>query len=129
MIKNIFFLVFFIFTYNISYSTDYKSDTLSIDSLISQNDIKLFKEQTLGKKFKHIKINKQKITALILDILCGPVGGHRMALGTKPIVPIFYALTIGGGFFILPAVDFFVILFTKDISKYQNNSKIIMWLN
>jgi len=79
-------------------------------------------------KLQGIKINEQKVTALILDILCGVVGGHRMALGTKPIVPIFYAITLGGGFFLLPAIDFFVILFSKDISKYQNNDKIIMWL-
>lgn len=129
-------LFFVLFINKISYSTDIKTNTFKTDSLIQQNNLQLFKEIPNGKskildlsKFSKIKINKQKVTALILDILCGVVGGHRMALGTKPIVPIFYAITIGGGFFLLPAIDFFVILFTKDISKYQNNDKIIMWLD
>ena len=125
-------MVFTLFS-KLSFSFENNTDSLFLDSLIQQKNISI-PQESIKHRFKilnlnKLKINKQKLTALILDILTGPVGGHRMALGTKPIVPIFYAITIGGGFFLLPTIDFFVILFTKDISKYQNNDKIIMWLN
>lgn len=66
-------------------------------------------------------------TLIALTILTGLLGGHRLYLGTKPIVPVVYALTLGGGFGILPFVDLLVITFTKDLSKYENNPRIIMW--
>lgn len=129
--KKIFIIILVLFIYKVNFALNYKIDTLNIDSIIVQKNIELQNNELSLKKPSIIlfsAINKQKLTALILDLLAGPIGGHRMALGTKPIVPIFYALTFGGGFLLLPLIDFFVILFTKDISKYTNNSKIIMWL-
>lgn len=72
---------------------------------------------------------QKRFTAIALVILTGPLGGHRLYLGSKPVVPVFYALTLGGGFFILPVVDLISIIFTKDLSKFENNDKVIMWLN
>lgn len=129
--KKIFIIILVLFIYKVNFALNYKFDTLNIDSIIVQKNIELQNNELSLKKPSIIlfsAINKQKLTALILDLLAGPIGGHRMALGTKPIVPIFYALTFGGGFLLLPLIDFFVILFTKDISKYTNNNKIIMWL-
>jgi len=77
--------------------------------------------------FQHIK--RKKIIAITADILTGPLGGHRIYLGTEAWVPFVYALTLGGGLGILPVVDLFVIIFTNDLNKYCNNSQIIMWLN
>ena len=102
------------------------------------------------RKYKHrnyIKVNRKEKNALILEspfsknklekrtkggailmaILTGPLGGHRLYLGTAPYVPIFYALTLGGGFGLLPLVDIIVIVFTKDLSAYENKAQIIMW--
>lgn len=72
--------------------------------------------------------NKKKIIAIAADILTGPLGGHRIYLGTKPWVPIVYAVTLGGGLGTLPIVDLFVIIFTHNLNRYCNNPQIIMWL-
>ena len=66
-------------------------------------------------------------TAMLITILTGPFGGHRIYLGTSEKVPIFYALTLGGGLGILPLIDLICISFTKDLSRYYGNNKIFMW--
>ena len=68
-----------------------------------------------------------KATAIALTLTLGPFGMHRIYLGTSFSVPIFYTLTLGGGLGILPLSDLLVIIFTKDISKYYNNTHIFMW--
>lgn len=67
--------------------------------------------------------------AILMAVLTGPLGGHRLYLGTEPHVPIVYTLTLGGGMGLLPVIDIIVILVSKDISKYENNSQVIMWGN
>ncbi len=78
--------------------------------------------------------NKQKNKKLIAALLSFPfpfgiVGLHRIYLGTSPHVPIVYIGTLGGGFGLIPLIDFFVILFTKDIEQFIGNNKVFMWLN
>ncbi len=68
-----------------------------------------------------------KVVALILPGTLGAFGAHRIYLGTDPKIPIFYTITLGGGLGVLPAIDFFVLLFSKDLSKYYHNDKIFMW--
>jgi TM2 domain-containing membrane protein YozV len=58
----------------------------------------------------------------------GFMGAHRVMLGTKPWVPVVYVATFGGCFGLLPMIDFFVITFSKDISQYENNPHIFMWV-
>lgn len=58
----------------------------------------------------------------------GMIGVHRIYLGTKPFIPIIYIATLGGCFGILPFIDFVVILAEKDLSFYDNNGKIFMWV-
>jgi hypothetical protein len=72
-------------------------------------------------------VGKDKATAIVLTLLTGPLGGHRLYLGTKPIVPIVYVCTLGGGVGVLPFIDLVVICFSKDISRFENNDKIFMW--
>lgn len=71
---------------------------------------------------------RSKLLAIAADLLAGPLGGHRIYLGTEPWVPVVYAVTLGGGIGLLPAIDLFVIIFTKDLNKYTDNPQIIMWL-
>lgn len=73
-------------------------------------------------------INSKKITAIVITILTGPLGGHRIYLGTKPVIPVLYALTLGGGIFVT-VIDLFALVFTKDISLYINNNSFFMWNN
>jgi len=68
-----------------------------------------------------------RVVSMLLTLAVGPFGGHRIYLGTNAKVPIFYALTLGGGLGLLPIIDFFCITFTKDLSKYIDNDKIFMW--
>lgn len=70
---------------------------------------------------------KTKAKAILMAVLTGPLGGHRLYLGTKPYVPIIYAVTLGGGFGLLPLIDIAVILLSKDTEKYYENPQIIMW--
>ncbi|MFO7878427.1 MAG: NINE protein [Bacteroidota bacterium] len=71
---------------------------------------------------------RSKLIAIAADILTGPLGGHRIYLGTEPWVPVVYALTLGGGMGFLPLADLFVIIFTPDLNRYTDNSQFIMWL-
>ena len=79
------------------------------------------------------KINEAKKRtkggAILMTVLTGPIGGHRLYLGCDPYIPIFYALTLGGGLGVLPAIDIIVIAVSKDLSSYENNSSILMWGN
>lgn len=76
-----------------------------------------------------IQIKKRsKLLAIAADLLTGPLGGHRIYLGTEPYVPVVYALTLGGGMGFLPVADLFVIIFTRKLEKYCDNPQIIMWL-
>lgn len=72
-------------------------------------------------KRKHVRAK-----AIVFTILTGPLGGHRVYLGTRPGAPIIYAVTLGG-FGILPLVDLAHLIFKKDISQFEQNQKIIMW--
>jgi hypothetical protein len=56
------------------------------------------------------------------------LGVHRLYLGTKPWVPAVYLFTFGGGFFVLPFIDLVCLLVSRDISKFENNPRVLMWL-
>lgn len=104
-------------------------DTLYMDKV--QNIEELSSSKFRGKLIKVVhKISKgnEKLEATLLAITLGAFGVHRLYLGTKPVVPVFYCLTLGGGFYILTLIDVGVILFSKDLEKYKDNDKIVMWL-
>lgn len=107
-------LLFFFFTLNLK-ASDFEplilSDSLVVDTL----------HHTEIPTRKHVRAK-----AIIFTILTGPLGGHRVYLGTRPGAPIIYAITLGG-FGILPVIDLFHLIFTKDLSKFEKNQKIIMW--
>lgn len=90
-----------------------------------------FAEQGLDQKELDLLLDgsneNPRAMAIVLDILLGPFGGHRLYLGTKPHVPVVYTLTLGGGLGILPLIDLFHLAFTKDLDVYRNNGKIFMW--
>ncbi|MES2837379.1 MAG: TM2 domain-containing protein [Bacteroidota bacterium] len=84
-----------------------------------------------AKKTKSFKPNfkeDKKWLALIITVLAGMLGGHRLYLGTKPWIPALYLFTFGGGFLLLPIIDFFVLLFAKDIQPYLENPNFFMWI-
>jgi len=104
---------------------------IDVDTLSENNMPKYIK---LGKRLIKIPLLSKKekqsgnrVTAIIVTILTGPLGGHRIYLGTNPVVPVVYSITLGG-FFIMPVVDLGFLIGSKDISRFRNNEKIFMWL-
>jgi hypothetical protein len=72
-------------------------------------------------------IIQKKIKAASLALLLGPFGMHRLYLGTDPKIPVVYSLTYGA-FGIIPLIDIIAILSTKDLSQFEDNNQIIMWI-
>lgn len=64
--------------------------------------------------------------AILFTVFTGFLGGHRIYFGTHHRTPIIYSITFGG-LFILPLIDLVHIIFTKDLSRYEHKSQIIMW--
>lgn len=84
-------------------------------------------EQAFTITDKKTKKERVRLTAAILCITLGPFGVHRLYLGTKTTVPVFYTLTLGGGLGILPVADLFLIVFSKDLERYKDNPNVFMW--
>ncbi len=102
----------------------------------SATDSCCFVEETksVEKEPSHLRktLNKNYQKKIIAAIAAFPfpfgfVGAHRVIMGTKPWVPLVYVATFGGCFGILPMIDFFVILFEKNIEKFENDPNVIMW--
>lgn len=147
-LKFIFFLLFFsltsssLFSFSVSELTvfavvevtqlQYAGESASIAGSHDFAEKKFFR---IGKKiFRNPfykspdRFLKDKVSTVFIILLTGPLGGHRLYLGTKPIVPVVYAVTLGGGIGILPIIDMFVVIFTKDLNRYIDNDRIIMWI-
>ena len=92
---------------------------------VSPNNFKL--KQLLFNKLGVSYQENKRFTAFALTLLLGPFGVHRLYLGTKPVVPVAYTLTLGGGLGIIPLIDAGMILFTKDLSKLENNPRFFLW--
>ena len=69
---------------------------------------------------------RSKLGAIILTVLTGPLGGHRVYLGSRPIVPIVYTLTLGGGMGLLPLIDLIRMIFSPDLKALENRDEIIL---
>ena len=70
---------------------------------------------------------KHKLIAALLAFPLGVFGTHRMYLGTSSKVPLIYIATFGGGFGVLPFIDFVLILLNKDVNTYAHNPRTFMW--
>lgn len=69
----------------------------------------------------------KRLKAAVLSLALGHFGAHRIYLNTHARVPVAYSVTLGGGLGIVPLVDFFHIVFTKDLSRYENSTRFFMW--
>lgn len=79
--------------------------------------------------FKATGKNKKLIaTVLAFPFPFGIVGLHRIYLGCAPHVPVAYIATVGGGFGVLPFIDFWALLLSKDIEQFAQNGQVFMWL-
>ncbi len=110
--------------FGISDSIPFTDSCSSITSAVQGIATDSLDHKRLSKKERREKL----ITAIAaFPFPFGFVGAHRVILGTKPWVPVVYVATFGGCFGILPMIDFFVIVFDKDIEKFENNPNVFMW--
>jgi len=66
--------------------------------------------------------------AVILDVVIGGLGVHRVYLGSTPAMIFYYIITGCGIFGLVPTIDFIVLLINnQDISKYVGSNKYFMW--
>ncbi len=104
-----------------------KNDSLVQSQTHSKNTIISFPNAPLEKTGMSTK--KKLISSIFaFPFPFGFMGAHRVMLGTKPWVPVFYVATCGGCFGLLPLIDFFAITLSKDIAPYENNPHIFMWM-
>jgi TM2 domain-containing membrane protein YozV len=99
------------------------------ESELATQELKLpsAKQLKLITLLQNATVENKKVTAAILTLTLGMLGVHRIYLGTAPYIPAVYLFTFGGGFFVLPIIDLVMILSTNDISKFENNNKLLMW--
>lgn len=104
---------------------------LNITAQMNVNEYSIKRPNPLFFIFKKKQTKNKKIVAALLafPFPFGMVGLHRIYLGTAPYVPIVYIGTLGGGFGILPFIDFCVLLLDKDVTRYNENKKVFMWVN
>jgi len=127
-VKQLIVLIFF-FSLGVVFSNNNNPITIVDDSLSFTEFASVYTDTVNVEKIKIHYFTRKRFVAIALVVLTGPLGGHRIYLGTHPVVPVFYALTLGGGFVVLPLIDLISIIFTKDLSKFENNERVIMWLN
>lgn len=99
----------------------------SIEIQIIKTDLPdtLAKIETPSNTFKYRE--SKRFVAAVLCLALGPFGMHRLYLGTSPKVAAAYSVTLGG-IGIIPAIDFLLITFSKDISRFKENERVIMWV-
>lgn len=131
------FLIIFLLCFA---SFDCKSNTnkfveiyiIENDTIIHESEYtELILFKILGKKVKFYFNNnseKKRGIAIALNIFTGIMGMHRVYLGTSTIVPAVYSITLGGGLGALTITDLFFLIFSKDISQFENNPKVFMWI-
>jgi TM2 domain-containing membrane protein YozV len=103
------------------------ADAIALADDLMQEDSKIPFKERLRAKIEKAKEENPRLVGALLTVALGPFGAHRIYLGTETRVPVFYTLTLGGGLGVLPAIDLFCILFTKDLDRYYANDQIFMW--
>jgi TM2 domain-containing membrane protein YozV len=107
-----------------------KSDSvIAIETIIENQNVS--RPNPILQLFKRKQKKNKKLiaTALAFPFPFGMVGLHRIYLGTAPYIPVVYIGTVGGGFGILPFIDFCILILDKDFERYNNNNKVFMWVN
>lgn len=136
-IKKTILVIFLISSYNLLFSENNLPDTcayscsFSVDTVSNVQIVNSERPNPVLHLFKIKQKKNKKITAAILafPFPFGIVGLHRIYLGTAPHIPVVYIGTLGGVFGILPFIDFCVIVLDKNIDRYIENKKVLMWVD
>ena len=68
--------------------------------------------------------DSNQIIAVLLAFFLGVIGLHRVYLGSSPLMILWYIISFGGIFGILPLVDF-IRLIIQGTSHYENNNDFL----
>ena len=101
-----------------------RSELLVLAELENNQELNFFVYDEAYEEKTPVKFKRGK--AILFTVFTGLFGGHRIYFGTHHRTPIIYSVTLGG-LGILPLVDLVNIIFTKDLSKFDNKTQIIMW--
>lgn len=68
------------------------------------------------------------LIALLLLLVAGSLGVHRVYLGGKPsLVIVYFLLSCIGIGFIICLIDLIVLITDKNTSRFEGNDKLIVW--
>ena len=112
-------------------ATNYSVDEASVDALFTEAVMEAPAAPAAALPAVGSDPQITNIIALLIDMTgLGGIGIHRLILGTKPINCLWYFLTIGGIFYIIPLVDWVMILIDliNGSASYLDNPAFIMWL-
>ena len=112
-------------------ATNYSVDEASVDALFTEAVMEAPAAPAAALPAVGGDPQITNIIALVVDMVgLGFFGIHRLILGTQPINCLWYFLTIGGIFGIIPLVDWIMILIDliNGSASYLDNPAFIMWL-
>ncbi len=121
------------FAYNSKASSIYQVDDAAIEATLNMatpSAITLSDAAALMNPFsvQASSSDKNAWIAVILDLIVGGIAIHRVYLGGTPMLIVYYLITCGGIFGIVPLVDLVVLIINNnDISKYVGSNKFFMW--
>lgn len=108
-------------------ATSYEVNDASIDALFTEAELVVEAPAALPA----LQGQDKMIVAIICDVFLGGLAIHRLVLGTDTINVLWYFITLGGIFGIIPLVDLIVMildLVNGSGTAYFNCPKFIMWL-
>lgn len=112
-------------------AANYSVDEASIDALFTEAVMEAPAAPAVALPAVGGDSQVTNIIAFVVDwIGLGFFGVHRLILGTQPINCLWYILTFGGIFGILPLVDGIMLIvdLISGSANYLDNPAFIMWL-
>ncbi len=131
--KKVFAAIVAVFAFvAVANATNYTVDEASIDALFTEA---VFEVSSSAASSMSASIGGDStvtnVVALVVDwIGLGGLGIHRLILGTKPINCLWYFLTVGGIFGVIPFIDgiMLIIDLINGSASYLDNPAFIMWI-
>ena len=112
-------------------AAEYSVDEAAIDALFTEAVVEAPAEMMAPVVSIGGDATTTNLIALVLDYVgLGFFGIHRLILGTNPLNCLWYILTVGGIFGVIPIVDGVVLIIDliQGGANYLDNPKFIMWL-
>ena len=112
-------------------AAEYSLDDASIDALFTEAVVEAPATTMAPINAAIGDATTTNVVALVVDYIgLGFFGIHRLILGTNPLNCLWYFLTMGGIFGVLPLVDGIMLIvdLIQGGANYIDNSKFIMWL-